>query len=305
MYEAKILKHSVSKAGIELVTFEVEYPHAVHKDVMTHRWARNFKSFRAVPPEILLKEIARDPFRPEEFNGRVKGMGRGEAIREQALANVLWDDYVDYCMTLARKMLRLNIAKEQINFVLQDLCSIRGIVTTTMPQLTNFFNLRLDVDENGDPRARKEVYKVAQMMHHAYLASTPDPLFSGWHLPLVKDEEIIATIPSPMTIDHPVWSPDWEFWKKVSVGRCARVSYLTHDGIRDPEKDVALHDQLLTNGHMSPFEHQGQPIMEPWYDTTKTGSFGYGWKQYRKFIPGEAVYKSDAYGEPEGTYVIN
>lgn len=296
MYEAKILRHSISEAGIELVSFEVEWPHAVHKDGMTHRWARNFKSFRAVPPEVLLEEIARDAFRPEEFNSRVKGMGRGEAIREQALANILWDDYVEYCVTLARKMLRLNIAKEQINFVLQDLCPIRGIITTTIPQLTNFFNLRLDVDENGDPRARKEVYKIARMMKNVYDASTPFELHEGdWHLPLVSDDEI----------QPDVGSIDWEFWKKVSVGRCARVSYLTHDGIRDPEKDIDLHNRLQGDGHMSPFEHQGQPIMEPWYDRSKTGCFGYGWRQYRKFVPGEAVYKGNIYDEPEGTYVIN
>jgi hypothetical protein len=91
---------------------------------------------------------------------------------------------------------------------------------------------------------------------------------------------------------------------KLSVARCARISYLTHDGKRDLGKDIALYDQLLGNGHLSPFEHQGQAILEPWFDGLKCGSFGHGWRQYRKFIKGEAVYKSD-YCEPEGTYVIN
>ena len=31
-YEAKVLKHSISERGVELITFEVNYPHAVHKD---------------------------------------------------------------------------------------------------------------------------------------------------------------------------------------------------------------------------------------------------------------------------------
>jgi thymidylate synthase ThyX len=302
-YFAEVIKHSISLADFELVTFEVEYPHAVHKDIMTHRWARNFKSFRAVPTEILLEEIAQRPFRPEEFNGRVKGMGRGEAIREQAIANMLWDDHVAHSVSTAKKMMELKIAKEQVNFVLQDLCWIRGIITTTMPQLQNFFNLRLDVDENGDPRARKEVYKIASMMYGAYMDSTPGILANGeWHLPLVNDAEIMG----PNAADEGATvNVDWDYWKKVSVGRCARVSYLTHDGVRDPEKDIALHDRLMGDGHMSPFEHQGKPIPEPWYDQTRTGCFGFGWQQYRKFIPGEAVYKSDAYGEPEGTYVIN
>jgi hypothetical protein len=301
VYSAEVIKHSVSPAGIELVTFEVEYPHAVHKDVMTHRWARNFQSFRAVPTEILLPKIKDDPFRPEEFNGRVKGMGRGEAIREQELANALWDEHVERCIGTAMKMMTLNVAKEQVNFVLQDLCWIKGIITTTMPQLENFFNLRLDTDENGDPRARKEVYSIASLMQRAYYGSKPLTVSSGWHLPFI-DAEDYGEVADIAAIDGE--DEAMEVLKRISAGRCARISYLTHHGVRDPQKDWELANKLMTDGHMSPFEHQGQPIEEPWYDRDKCGSFGYGWRQYRKFIKGEAVYKSD-YCEPEGTYVIN
>jgi thymidylate synthase ThyX len=44
---------------------------------------------------------------------------------------------------------------------------------------------------------------------------------------------------------------------KVAVGRCARVSYLNHDGVRNLADDVKLHDRLLTSkpAHLSPFEH--------------------------------------------------
>lgn len=302
MYHAEVITHSISPAGYELVTFEVEYPHAIHKDIMTHRWARNFQSFRAVPTEVLLPRIVHDPFMPEEFNARVKGMGRGRAIREQALAKLYWSNHVQNCLATARKLMELDIAKEQINFVLQDLCWIRGLITTTMPQLMNFFNLRLDKDENDDPLARKEVYKIAGMMYDAYMASEPVVVQADeyhWHMPFVTSEDrgwVQEGVADAIRIDPLL---------KLSAARCARVSYLTHNGERDPEKDIALADRLLGNGHMSPFEHQGTPIAEPWYDRDKTGSFGYGWRQYRKFIPGEAVYKSDAYGEPEGTYVIN
>jgi thymidylate synthase ThyX len=284
MYEAKMLKHSVSPAAVELITLEVNWPHSVHKDGMTHRWARNFESFRARPTEILLANLeAGEYFRPEEFNGRVKGMGRGEAIREQAMANAIWDQHVADCIAKAKQMLTLKIAKEQINFLLQDLCFIRGIITTTPPQLENFFGLRLAVDEHGDPLARKEVYKIATLMREAYRASIPQRLEEGeWHLPLVTAEELED---NKVLIDGE-WVTNWEYWRDVSVGRCARVSYLTHDGKHDPEADIALHDRLLTNGHMSPFEHQGTPL---WFfgGDQRCGSFGHGWIQYRKLIPGE------------------
>lgn len=293
MYEAKILKHSISAVtDTELVTFEVNHPHAVHKDVMTHRWARNFQSFRAIPPEILLDKLKRgEYFTPEVFGHRVKGMGQrnepieGQEAIDQALARQVWEAHVYDCISRAQKFLKLDIAKQQVNFLLQDLCFIRGIITTTLPQLENFFGLRCELDDEGHPVARPEVYKIASMMREAYDLSAPYELHPGdWHLPLVSDDEMIDG----------VMGVDWDYWKKVSVGRCARVSYLTHDGKRDPDKDVALRDQLQGNGHMSPFEHQGTPLADPYGERHLTGCFGFGWGQYRKYIPDEAVYRGRA-----------
>lgn len=287
MYEAKILKHSISSADVELITFEVNYPHAVHKDIMTHRWARNFQSFRAVPPEILLGKIAENPFIPEVFGHRVKGMGQrnepieGQDAIDQDVAREIWLTHVQDCIIKAERFLEMGIAKQQVNFLLQDLCFIRGIITTTLPQLDNFYGLRLAKDNEGHPVARPEVYKIAAMMQEVHQASTPQKMSDGeWHLPLVRTEEL-----------GNLWLVNWEYWRKVSVGRCARVSYLTHNGERDPSADVDLHDRLMYNGHMSPFEHQGTPIPEPWFDALNVGSFGYGWVQYRKLIPGESNYK--------------
>jgi hypothetical protein len=302
MYEAKILKDSISERGVRLVTFEVNYPHAIHKDVMTHRWARNFQSFRAVPTEKLLARIrAGEVFRPERLSKRVKGMGRGIQVNDYELerANAIWDDHIKASVHFAELYSMMDIAKEQVNFLLQDLCFIRGIITTTMPQLENFFGLRLAKNEHGDPLARLEVYKIANMMYDAFTASTPQVVGSGaWHLPLVTDDEISQSYDN---LDYwEPWQSVWDYWRKVSVGRCARVSYLTHDGVRDPEKDIALHDRLLRDGHMSPFEHQGTPIVplpnaylpdtEDRMMRENTGCFGYGWVQYRKIIPGENNY---------------
>jgi hypothetical protein len=103
-----------------------------------------------------------------------------------------------------------------------------------------------------------------------------------------------------------------ELLVKVSVARCARVSYLTHDGKRDLQADLELHDRLLTSGHMSPFEHAARPMTDEdvkqldvniarvtgFIDTPTyqgpvrrynrwLGNFR-GWVQYRKLIPHEA-----------------
>jgi hypothetical protein len=58
----------------------------------------------------------------------------------------------------------------------------------------------------------------------------------------------------------------WERLKKISAGRCARLSYLTHDGKRDYKEDIALHDRLVASGHMSPTEHLARPMTRDEFD---------------------------------------
>lgn len=313
MYEAKVLADSVSPDGVRLTTLEVEYPHAIHKDIMTHcMLSRNFQSFRAFPPEKVIEKIERDPFIPEVFEGRVAGMGQGAAIGSQQEALKLWRDHIDYSLNVARIMIGMNLAKAQVNFVLQDLTSIRGIITAT--EWDNFWDLRLATHpETGKPMARPEVYKIASMMKQAYDMSQPRTLFyDEWHAPLtgVDDDWCDGCTPdediAPGTACYGC-ERDWDKIKKLSTGRCARVSYLTHDGVRDVSKDVGLHDGLKTDKHMSPFEHVARPILltgDKWLDeidavTRKaTGALVrgpdwrgklYGWHPYRLDIEGTSL----------------
>ena len=54
---------------------------------------------------------------------------------------------------------------------------------------------------------------------------------------------------------------------KISVSRAARLSYATHDGEIDYEKDIKLHNQLLKNKHFSPFEHVARVMSDEEYDS--------------------------------------
>jgi hypothetical protein len=38
------------------------------------------------------------------------------------------------------------------------------------------------------------------------------------------------------------------------------VSYLTHDGKREPQADIELYDRLASSGHLSPMEHCARPM---------------------------------------------
>jgi hypothetical protein len=86
----------------------------------------------------------------------------------------------------------------------------------------------------------------------------------------------------------------------MSVARCARTSYLTHDGaVPEIEKDIALYDKLVVAEplHASPAEHQATPDakepghvgpygewrVERWKSEHLHGNFR-GWKQFRKHL---------------------
>ncbi|HXS47463.1 MAG TPA: hypothetical protein VN756_08365, partial [Solirubrobacterales bacterium] len=121
-----------------------------------------------------------------------------------------------------------------------------------------------------------EIRLVAEKMRAAMTASEPADLGWGdWHLPLVRpeDREQVAS---------------FDDLTKISAGRCARVSYLTHAGKRDLDADIELHDRLLESGHMSPLEHPARPMSEAELEESEWSGNFRGWFSYRKGISGEA-----------------
>lgn len=62
-----------------------------------------------------------------------------------------------------------------------------------------------------------------------------------------------------------------QFMIQIATARCARLSYMTHDGKIDYEKDIKLHDQLLKDGHMSPFEHCAKAMSDREYSKFTKG----------------------------------
>ncbi len=95
--------------------------------------------------------------------------------------------------------------------------------------------------------------------------------WNEWHLPFLDVDEKVQL---PLTSQ-----------KKVSAGRVARTSYLTHDGKRDFDKDIELHDSLLVGGHMSPFGHVAKPDQR----LTRTSNLR-GWLQYRVELPDQGNF---------------
>jgi hypothetical protein len=251
-------------------------------EVNTHRQlSRNSASSRAIPVAKSIQAIRDDPFIPEEFGKNKPGMKWDESLGtdEAFLARQAWISAKEAAIFFASQLERQGVHKGLANRVLEPYKWHTAIISAT--EWSNFFALR--TDENAQPEFRK----IALMMQELYKTNKPGLIEYGeWHLPLVTHEEIIRREEDKLfreaqAVALPPWESNKDYWKKVSVGRCARVSYLTHDGIRDPQKDIELHDLLLTNSHLSPFEHVATPLAQ-----YMSGNF-YGWHQYRKQIPGE------------------
>jgi hypothetical protein len=170
----------------------------------------------------------------------------------------------DNAVKQARKLQDLGVHKQLTNRLLEPFMWHTAIISAT--EWDNFFALRCH------PDAQPEFRRTAEAMRDARDASTPRTIHN-WHLPYVDPEELLALEVAGMSL------PDVAL---VSSMRCARVSYLTHDGKRDPEADRARALELIAAGHMSPFEHAAHALAEP----TFVGNFR-GWAQRRKFIAHE------------------
>lgn len=259
-YSARVLLDSVSPEGVRLTTLEVTFPRFVLSEFNTHRvFSRNSASSRAVPTAKLLERVQNDPVLPLEWGRNKAGMSASDVLTpdEEEEAKSIWLGARDAAMAHARRMLDLKVHKQELNRVLEPFLWHTVIVTAT--EWENFFALRCSAS------AQPEIRAAATRMREAIESSRPREVgFEAWHLPLVQDDERRL---------------DVETQKKISAARCARVSYLTHDGTRETAKDLDLYDRLQTDRHLSPFEHVATPARDAQFHANFRG-----WLQMRREI---------------------
>lgn len=257
MHAARVLADSVSPRGIRLTTIEGRYPRIVLAEKNTHRaLSRNSGSSRALPTKKMLAMIREAPYIPSIWGTYQSGMQGGPPLvgEARAKAEAGWLRARDAMIEEAEYLLSLGVEKGLTNRLLEPFMWHTVIVTAT--EWDNFLHLRCHKDAHNDIRLFAE--KVQEALH----GSSPRELAPGeWHLPLFGgiDDEPEGTMSNDAV--------DYEWARKVSVGRCTRVSYLTHDGRRDPQEDIGLHDRILKSGHMSPFEHVARPMTEAEFES--------------------------------------
>jgi thymidylate synthase ThyX len=264
---AKVIEDSIAENGVRLTTLQLCYPRFIHAEFMTHRvFSRNASSSRAIPVAKMIEQVRNDPAMPIHWGKNQAGMQANEELAPMAQegARQLWIQAARDAASIAQVMADVGLHKQVANRILEPYQYMHVIVTAT--EWENFFELR------NHPDAQPEIHALAKVMHFAFAESRAVELKEGeWHLPYVTRAERLA------------FSNDLELLLKLSAARCARVSYLTHDGqTPSVDKDVALYDRLVGSKplHASPIEHQATPLPEAdmW-----SGNFR-GWLQNRKIV---------------------
>lgn len=287
-YSARVICDSIAQ-GTRLTTMEVVFPRIVLAEFNTHRMlSRNSASSRAIPVEKRIAAVRENPFIPEAFAANKKGMQAGDVLDrlDQDFARSSWKEACDDALRHAEALVNLGVHKQWANRLLEPFSWHTVVVTAT--EWENFFNLRISA------LAQPEIYNVAVLMKEALDKSTPVVRDNRgelrYHLPYLQEDELVAVKEGD--------AKAMERAIKISTARCARVSYLTQNGIRDPEEDLKLHDRLLGSRHMSPFEHVAYAsiIARTATQNDFCGNFRHPWVQYRKMIHGEAVAPRE---EPE------
>lgn len=307
---AKVIAHSRVDVGTpDLITLQLRYPRFIHAEAKTHRLiriddaeyeflqeisfmddenlSRNASSSRAVPVERMIQDVIDDPAMPVRWGANQPGMqDAGDHD-----ATVVWADHTgpsgnwgspkdawlcarDRAVEVAKGFAAVGYHKQVVNRLLEPFSHISVVVTAT--EWDNFFALRCHPD--ADPTMRA----LAEAMRDAIQASKPTWPVGDWHLPYVSEDDRQSF---RVNRDE---KKQW-FLAMISAARCARVSYLNHDGSNpDIDKDLALAKRLLESKHMSPFEHQAEAWTKGVQKTYLNGNLR-GWHQFRKMIEAQAA----------------
>lgn len=287
-YYAKVIEDSVCR-GSRLTTVEVRFPRFILAEINTHRmFSRSSASSRAIPVEKNIKTVKENTFMPQVFAANKGGMQAGEPLddRDNSKAADAWLVGASFAISAAERMLDIGVHKQWVNRMLEPYMWHTALITAT--EWENFFGLR--ISEHAQPEARI----TAERIKEAIDASTPKELKEGeWHLPYVLEEERAGKTNEELA--------------KMSTARCARVSYLNHDGNKNFEKDIQLYEKLVSQRHMSPLEHVARvatvsemlehaffkwDAADGMFKARTIGNFAVPWFQHRKDVQGEDIYRN-------------
>jgi len=277
---AMVVEDSISESGARLTTLQLRYQRFVHAEFMTHRvFSRNASSSRAIPVSKMIEQVRSDLAMPRHWGKNQTGMQSREELQGQDRENAIerWRIAAAGAARHAELMANIGVHKQVVNRILEPFVFISVIVTAT--EWSNFFELR--DHEDAQPEIRTLTEEMRKAIDESAPVERPRRRLEtcAWHLPYITQAERDAWPDDPITL------------ARASAARCARVSYLTHDGARPQmEQDLALYERLVGARplHASPVEHQAYPMPLP----TQWDRNFLGWRQHRSLVELEHRIKS-------------
>lgn len=300
----KVIAHSISEMGVQLYTFEIQYPRLILAELNTHRMlSKNSSSSRAIPFLKMLDQLDGEPVRYGAANPGMqdKGVehtasvyidcfeeqGSGEdsyytPVQGLSDARGAWKGAKEEAINVAKGFYEAGYHKQVYNRLLEPFQMMKTVVSAT--EIDNFFWLR--DDDAADPTLRE----LAKCMREAVEQSVPVLLKPWeWHLPYVDYfEEVVGYEmpdkqlygPKQYYIGKISWGlegeevdPNFQFITleeaiKVSCARCAAVSYRNEGyGLA---KSLELYYRLVGSDkkHASALEHCATPMKPHCYEPT-------------------------------------
>lgn len=270
---ARVIAHTKSAVtGIEMKTFEWEFPRIILAEVNTHKALnKNASSSRAIPVSTILDQVRNNPSMPVRFGKKNSGMqDAGVHDGYVELFNGDLEDTEGYSAESAWRMAassaayyseqfdKAGFAKQVCNRLTEPFQRMKQVISGT--DFENFWWLR-DHDM-ADPT----IDALAKCAKAALEASTPVVLQPGeWHVPYYNDGVWIPFKESIGGLVVDKFGHSLEHALVISASCCAQVSYRKLDDTIEKAKGVVarlnLHGEEPNDPvHASPLEHQGTPI---------------------------------------------
>jgi hypothetical protein len=273
---ATILTDAISPEGKRLTVLKAVLARPYLAEFNTHRaFSRSSASSRAIPVSKQVASVMGDPYLPLDPAYNQPGMQAAEPLtpadraEAERLILELRDRATETALALANlgpinptTNKPLGLHKQWANRYIEPWMWHTVIVGAT--DWDGFFAQRTTRSSVG---AQPEFRACADAIEAALEGSTPKLIDYGeWNTPLILPEEDFSLVDEI----------------KISVARCARVSFLQHDGVRDPAKDVDMWDKLTLAKpmHVAPSEFVATPVSSHF---PTRGNFD-GWLQIRQPI---------------------
>lgn len=255
--KVELIQSSVTEGGTRIDTFILEYPRAIHSQLLTHRvFSKNSSSTRAVPIPKVIEQIEQDPAK-FIWTHNQSGM-QGSVVTDPTLidmANTSHNTLFDVVKQFAELMNRkpedggLGLHKQNVGRYLEPFQNIRVCLTST--EWENWDWLRID------PDAQPEIRELATKIKEARDSTVSLFLLPGeWHVPFVDRKPINGRM------TYWVESEEVSLTEAINISMscCAQTSYRKLDVTKEKAEDMI---PKLFGGrkvHASPSEHQATPM---------------------------------------------